>query len=232
MCLIQIGSGSASLDTYIEDGFSNFIIKKKLKKNIYIIEANSIHIDNLKKFYSKYKNIKIFNLAISPDNTFLKKMVFFYCLNDAPNYQIFSNSKSFVTKHFPNGEIKKKTVECLRISEFLEKNNIKNIDYLSIDIEGMDYDVLINLNLNKFKIKNISFEHLHLSFFEKIKIVYKLIKHDYYFSGMGFDLRKSDWMFKKRYNLNKLKTYLLPITPRRIWKRYDFSSLKKNPRSV
>ena len=227
MCLIQIGSGSASLDTYIEDGFSNFIIKKKLKKNIYIIEANSIHIDNLKKFYSKYKNIKIFNLAISPDNTFLKKMVFFYCLNDAPNYQIFSNSKSFVTKHFPNGEIKKKIVECLRISEFLEKNNIKNIDYLSIDIEGMDYDVLINLDLNKFKIKNISFEHLHLSFFEKIKIVYKLIKHDYYFSGMGFDLRKSDWMFKKRYNLNKLKTYLLPITPRRIWKRYDFSSLKK-----
>ena len=224
MCLIQIGSGSASLDTYIEDGFSNFIIKKKIKKKIYIIEANSIHIDNLKKFYSKYKNIKIFNLAISSDKTFLKKMVFFYCLNDAPNYQIFSNSKSFVKKYFPNGVIKKKTVECLRISEFLEKNNIKNIDYLSIDIEGMDYDVLINLNLNKFQIKNISFEHLHLSFFEKIKIVYKLIKHDYYFSGMGFDLRKSDWMFKKRYNLNKLKTYLLPITPRRIWKRYNFSS--------
>ena len=231
MCLIQIGSGSASLDTQIEDGFSNFIVKKKIKKKIYIIEANSIHIDNLKKFYSEYKNIKIFNLAISSDNTFLKKMVFFYCLNDAPNYQIFSNSKSFVTKHFPNGEIKKKTVECLRISEFIEKNNIKNIDYLSIDIEGMDYDVLINLNLNKFQIKNISFEHLHLSFFEKIKIVYKLIKHDYYFSGMGFDLRKSDWMFRKRYNLNKLKTYLLPITPRRIWKRYDFSSLKKNPKT-
>ena len=47
MCLIQIGSGSASLDTHIEDGFSNFIIKKKIKKKIYIIEANSIHIDNL-----------------------------------------------------------------------------------------------------------------------------------------------------------------------------------------
>ena len=224
MCLIQIGSGSASLDTDIEDGFSKFIIKNKIKKKIYIIEANSIHINNLKKFYRKYKNIKIFNLAISPDNNFLKKMVFFYCLNDAPNYQIFSNSKSFVTKHFPNGEIKKKTVECLRLSAFIEKNNIKNIDYLSIDIEGMDYDVLINLNLNKFKIKNISFEHLHLSFFEKIKIVYKFIKHDYYFSGMGFDLRKSDWMFRKSYTLHKLKTYLLPITPRRIWKRYNFFS--------
>ena len=222
MSLIQIGSGSASLDKSIEDGFSKFIIKNKIKKKIYIIEANSIHINNLKKFYRKYKNVKIFNLAISPDNNFLKKMVFFYCLNDAPNYQIFSNSKSFVTKHFPNGQIKKKKVQCLRLSAFIEKNNIKNIDYLSIDIEGMDYDVLINLNLNKFKIKNISFEHLHLSFFEKIKIVYKFIKHDYYFSGMGFDLRKSDWMFRKSYTTNKLKTYLLPITPRRIWKRYNF----------
>ena len=222
MSLIQIGSGSASLDKSIEDGFSKFIIKNKIKKKIYIIEANSIHINNLKKFYRKYKNVKIFNLAISPDNNFLKKMVFFYCLNDAPNYQIFSNSKSFVTKHFPNGQIKKKKVECLRLSAFIEKNNIKNLDYLSIDIEGMDYDVLINLNLNKFKIKNISFEHLHLSFFEKIKIVHKFIKHDYYFSGMGFDLRKSDWMFRKSYTTNKLKTYLLPITPRRIWKRYNF----------
>ena len=32
MCLIQIGSGSASLDTNIEDGFSNYIISKNIKK--------------------------------------------------------------------------------------------------------------------------------------------------------------------------------------------------------
>jgi FkbM family methyltransferase len=226
MCLIQIGSGSASLDTYIEDGFSNFIVKKKIKKKIYIIEANSIHIDNLKKFYSKYKNIKIFNLAISSDKTFLKKMVFFYCLNDAPNYQIFSNSKSFVKKHFPDGKIEKKSIECLKISEFFDKNNIDKIDYLSIDIEGMDYSVLMKLNLKKFKIKNISFEHLHLTFWQKIKIVTKLINNGYFFSGMGFDLRKSDWMFTKNYQYKKLQTFLLPITPRRIWKRYQFSILK------
>ena len=108
MCLIQIGSGSASLDTYIEDGFSNFIRKNKFKKKIFIVEANSIHLNNLKKFWELDKNVKISNVAIIPDNIDLKKMDFFYCLEDAPNYQIFSNSKSFVTKHFPNGEIKKK----------------------------------------------------------------------------------------------------------------------------
>ena len=76
MSLIQIGSGSASLDTYIQDGFSNFIIKKKFSKKVFIIEANSIHLKNLKKFYKKYSNVKIFNLAISPDNISKKKNEF------------------------------------------------------------------------------------------------------------------------------------------------------------
>ena len=226
MNLIQIGSGSASLDTNIQDGFSNYIISKNIKKKIFIIEANSIHIKNLKKFYEKKKNVNIYNFAIIPDDLDLKVMDFFYCLEDAPNYQIFSNSKSFVKKHFPNGKIERKSVECLRISEFLFKNDIKKIDYLSIDIEGMDYSVLINLNLNKFNIENISFEHLHLTFWQKIKIVSKFISNGYLFSGMGFDIRKSDWMFTRNYTPKKLQTFLLPITPRRIWKRYEFSSLK------
>ena len=194
-----------------------------------IVEANSIHINNLKKFYQKNINVKILNLAIIPDDVNLKMMDFFYCLEDFPNYQIFSNSKSFVKKHFPDGKIEKKSIECLRISEFFEKNDIDKIDYLSIDIEGMDYSVIMKLDLKKFKIENISFEHLHLTFWQKIKIVTKLINNRYFFSGMGFDLRKSDWMFTKNYKYKKLLTFLLPITPRRIWKRYQFSTLKKPP---
>ena len=226
MCLIQIGSGSASLDTNIQDGFSNYIISNNIEKKVFIVEANSIHINNLKKFYQKNTNVKIFNLAIIPDDIDLKTMEFFYCLEDFPNYQIFSNSKFFVKKHFPYGKIEKKSVECLRISEFFVNNNIYNIDYLSIDIEGMDYSVLMKLDLNKFKIENISFEHLHLTFWQKIKIVYKFINNGYFFSGMGFDLRKSDWMFTKNYKNKKLQTFFLPITPRRIWKRYQFSISK------
>ncbi len=223
MCLVQIGSGSASLDTNIQDGFSNFIKKKKIDKRIFIVEANSLHLENLKRFYQNDKNVKIYNLAIIPDNMDQKKMDFFYCLEDSPDYQIFSNSRAFVKKHFPNGIIEKKTTDCLKISEFFKNNKITNIDYLSIDLEGMDYEVLLNLDLNFFLIKNISFEHLHLTLWQKIRIVLKLIKFNYYFSGMGFDLRKSDWMFTKKYDSHKIKTYLLPVTPRRIWKKYKFS---------
>ena len=56
MCLIQIGSGSASLDTNIQDGFSNYIVSKNIKKKVLIVEANSIHINNLKKFYKENIN--------------------------------------------------------------------------------------------------------------------------------------------------------------------------------
>ena len=52
------------------------------------------------------------------------------------------------------------------------------------------------------------------------------INNGYFFSGMGFDLRKFDWMFTKNYKYKKLQTFLLPITPRRIWKRYQFSIFK------
>ena len=77
MSLVQIGSGSSNLDSNIEDGFANFVRKKNIKNKIYIVEANNIHLKNLKKFWKKEKNIKIFNLAITPDNILKKKNDFF-----------------------------------------------------------------------------------------------------------------------------------------------------------
>ena len=53
----------------------------------------------------------------------MKKMTFFYSKEDAPNYQIFSNSKSFVLEHFPMSEINQKIVNCLSISKFFKKIN-------------------------------------------------------------------------------------------------------------
>ena len=108
MTLVQIGSGAANSDTSYQDGFTNFVLKKK-KQKIIIIEANSMHLSKLKKFWKSKKNVKIFNLAIIPDNNHKKKMNFFYSSKDKPNYQIFSSSKSFVKKHFSVGTIKKKS---------------------------------------------------------------------------------------------------------------------------
>ena len=42
----------------------------------------------------------------------------------------------------------------------LVKNHApKNIDYMSIDTEGSEYDIIKNVNFNKWKIKIITIEH-------------------------------------------------------------------------
>ena len=224
---VQIGAGSSNLDKNFKDGFTNFLKQNNKKAEIFIVEANSIHLKKLKKIWKRYKKTQIFNFAIIPDNINQKKMTFFYSEKDSPDFQIFSNSIRFVRKHFTTGKIRRKIVKCKSLSVFLEQNFLKKIDFLSLDIEGMDYEVIKNFNFKRFDIKNISFEHLHLSFFEKIMIIYKLTLSDYFFSGMGFDLRKSNWMFTKNYKKFFLKTLFLPITPRRIWKKYDFSEFLK-----
>ncbi len=225
--LVQIGSGSSNLDKQFQDGFTNYAQKEIKDSKLYLVEANSIHIQKLKKNWKNNNNVKIFNFAVIPDNVDEQNKEFFYAKDDAPDYQIFSSSRNFVEKHFPKSQILKKIVKCEKISNFFEKNLLFKIKFLSLDIEGMDFEVLYNLDLQKFDIENISFEHLHLSFWQKCKIVKKLIKNDYFFSGMGFDVRKSDWMFSKDTRNKMLITYLLPVTPRRIWKKFSFSSLIK-----
>ena len=42
------------------------------------------------------------------------------------------------------------------------ENNIKSIDYLSIDTEGHDYDILMAIDFNLIKPILISFEHMHM----------------------------------------------------------------------
>ena len=43
---VQIGAGSSDLDKNYEDGFANFIKKNNQDSEIYVVEANSIHIEN------------------------------------------------------------------------------------------------------------------------------------------------------------------------------------------
>ena len=45
----------------------------------------------------------------------------------------------------------------------LEKNNVKIIDYLNIDVEGHELDVLEGFNIEKYKPKVVSIEYLDFS---------------------------------------------------------------------
>jgi FkbM family methyltransferase len=57
------------------------------------------------------------------------------------------------------GEIINLKIQSKTLNSIIEENNIKEIDYLSIDTEGSELNVLKSLDLNKYKIKVISVEN-------------------------------------------------------------------------
>ena len=56
-----------------------------------------------------------------------------------------------VKMHYPNAVIKKFSIESISINNL--KYSLNQIDYLSIDIEGLDYDVLMSIDFSKFSKK-------------------------------------------------------------------------------
>lgn len=57
-----------------------------------------------------------------------------------------------------NDKIVKKQVEVKTLDSIISENNIDTIDYLSIDVEGAELQVLEGINFNKCNIKVISVE--------------------------------------------------------------------------
>jgi hypothetical protein len=68
------------------------------------------------------------------------------------------------------------------ISKFLEENKIKKIDYLTLDIEGKEEEILKNIDFTKTFIDIISVEdNNNLKKVDKILIKnnFRLLKHNY-----------------------------------------------------
>jgi len=69
-------------------------------------------------------------------------------------------------------------VETISLDELLDKYNApKIIDYLSIDTEGSEYEILKNHNFDKYKFKIITCEH---NFTDDRKLIYKLLLENGY----------------------------------------------------
>ena len=56
---------------------------------------------------------------------------------------------------------------------------------------------MMEIDLLKFQIKNISIEHLHLNKSQKKNMVSHLNKNGYSYFGNGYDHKNFDYLFKK-----------------------------------
>ena len=83
--------------------------------------------------FKQVTNLKGVVIGVTVFITSIVFLAYFSSFSFIGNYQISSLNNKIIHKILNNNEI----------------------EFLSLDIEGMDFDVLMNIDLNKFKIKNI-----------------------------------------------------------------------------
>ena len=130
MNIIQLGTcvGNDDLTKLIGETQPDILI---------LIEPMLIHNEKITECYRTIKNKHIENIAISVSDE--EEMSFFYHENDGPMYEVASTNINHITKHgYDTKGIKELKVKCLRINNLFKKFNLKKIDMLFIDTEGID----------------------------------------------------------------------------------------------
>jgi FkbM family methyltransferase len=157
MKVIQVGSnkGNDDLSKHLKENYN------ELEFGLFV-EANPLHIGNLKNCYSQYENAIIENIAIKDPLHQDETLKLYYHQNDGPMYHVASCIKSHIEIYYSSEGIRHFDIPCITLDDLFEKYNIQELDWLLLDIEGIDSEILLTTEWDKYNIKKIEYEHLHL----------------------------------------------------------------------
>lgn len=214
--------GFKSFDSIIDVGAHkgesiNLFLSNFKTKTIYSFEASpmtfKILSNKIEYFRNKFKSSKIIieNYAIGD----VKKKVLLKQLKESSSSTIrnlnenskYLKKKLFFLQENKKGSFFKETeVEQITLSDYLVKINIDNIDFLKIDTEGYELEVLMGAKEVLFKISIVLFEHHYDDMIDKN---YKFSDvHNFLLTNHFTQLYKSKMPFRKTFEyiyINKLK---------------------------
>ena len=176
-------------DTAVLDYFKD-------KKNGFYIDVGCHHPTYINNTYLLYKknwsgiNIDISQFSIDLFNYMRPQDLNYNCAISNKNkivkifyqkeFSQLSTIKSIQAKSVFQGNIKEKDMQAFSLDEILNRNKYKNtkIDFLNIDVEGADLEVLEGLSFDKFKPELICLE-IHDKEVKKSEIHNFLINKNY-----------------------------------------------------
>ena len=166
---------------------------KKYKWKGMMIEPIKEFFDQLKDNYQNLDNLIFENIAISTK----RKIVLFRVKRGAPwlvsyfGKTLSSSSKRILEKNMwflPGAKkyIVKNEIPSLTLKKVLDKHDMKTFDFLLIDTEGYDFEVLKQLKKFRNVPKFVYYEHKHLSNKDKVS-AWKFLE------DRGYNLEKDVW---------------------------------------
>jgi len=174
---------------YAEDKEDLLVLKKIKKKNGYFVDVGCFHPTRINNTYLLYKkgwrglnidmnkfSIKLFNLVRPEDENIhsavssVKGKIFYYTSKKLALTSSLSKKKDLNIKVKVNSDSLNNIIYTSKFKE-------KKIDFLSLDCEGHDLEVLRTINLNKFSPKIICIEIPKSDYGNNIKknLTYKYI---------------------------------------------------------
>jgi FkbM family methyltransferase len=157
--------------------YCSWISKLIPDSKVYVFEPQRLVFQMLcgNMAINNFENVYPYNMALSDEN----KMIVF----DEPDYKKTNNFGSFslVNKDIIETTNSSSIVECLKLDTFVDKYQIEKIDFIKIDVEGMELEVLRGAKetINKFKPCFLIEHKNNWSNFEK-EIIEELSSYDCY----------------------------------------------------
>ena len=154
--------------------FSIYASKYAKKGKVYAFEPVKDNFTQLKEniALNKNKNIIPLNLAVSSKN---EKKTIFLSDDNTGGHSLY--------KELVNSS-KKIIVEAISLNYFFNKYNLRKVDFLKLDCEGAEYDILFNVTkANLRKVRQISLEYHNI---DKNKNVEKMKE---FLEENGFKIR-------------------------------------------
>ena len=154
----QIGTNNG------DDVFRQLCIKEK-PDVIVLVEPNKIHLESIKKLYSDFNNVNIFSNAIYYEDD--KDIELYIPAMNGVIGTPGENGVTYSSGHYSllpmndwgekKNMVKLKT-KSITFDTICQKLNITDIEYLQMDTEGFDSEIIKMLDLNKYNIKKIRYE--------------------------------------------------------------------------
>jgi FkbM family methyltransferase len=164
-------------------------VKKLIVENSWsgiLIEPIEHLYNDLKKLYTNNQNINILNIAIGNSSTFFTVNQQVAKNQDCPPYwsMISSFDRDFISQHDNN--YFEKYIEKINVkSAYLKDIVVDKIDYLFVDAEGYDDEVIYTFDFNVCR-PNIIYEWYHLNDQKNIKLWN-------YLKNLGYNIYRETW---------------------------------------
>lgn len=178
-----------------------FLRKLKIKK-IYSFEASPHNFRILKKNICRleFRKVEIFNFGLG--DKIAKKYINQTIESSSSTINELNKESKYLERKLKVLNIKNKDtfyhklpIKISTLDNFIEQNNIQNIDLLKIDTEGYEFNVLKGLSNYSHKIKLIYFEH---HYDDMIIKDYKFGDINKLLKDRGFTMIKKSKMFFRK----------------------------------